>query len=110
MKKEYNNDSMNMNLSQDEVELIENYRKKKRDEHLAYEIKKTTLLLIVGWAEYADCTGNILTWSTFLDDFDADQYIPFELQKYKRAIYNMISQTINNIDSQCVEALRRGRQ
>ena len=86
-----------MHLEPDEAAMIEKYRAEKDAERLARELQKTTLLLVGGWMAFHEETGSGLTWSTFLNDFDADQYIPLELQKYHQQIYQMLDNTISGV-------------
>ena len=86
-----------MHLAPDEAALVEKYRADNEADRLARELQKTTLLLISGWMAFHDETGSGLTWTTFLDEFDADQYIPMELQKYHKHIYQMLDNTISAV-------------
>ena len=91
-------------LAPDEVNLLEKYRAEKEADRLAQELHKTTLLLVSGWMTYHEKTGDGLTWSTFMNDFDCDQYIPFELQKYHKHIYEMLDLIISSTFHKCCEA------
>lgn len=96
-------DRIVMHLEPDEAALVQKLRAEKDAERLARELQKTTLLLISGWIAFHEETGSGLTWSTFLDEFDADQYIPMELQKYHKHIYQMLDNAISVVYHKCCE-------
>ncbi len=95
------NEALVMHLSPDEAELVEKYRAEKKADRLARELQKTILLLVSGWMAYHDETGAGLTWTTFMDDFDCDKYIPIDLQKYRKHIYQMLNETIGDVFHKC---------
>ena len=96
-------DAIVMSLSPAEAAIVDSYRAELEAKRLAAELQRITLLLVSGWAEWNEQHGYGLTYTTFLDDFDCDQYIPIDLQKYRKQIYEMVGDAASSVHHRCRE-------
>jgi len=80
------------NLTADEIENLQFFRAKVKAAELEQLNKKILKKLLIKWLKFSKKEGCLITFSTFVNDFDCTQYIPESLGDDYNYYFNKIKE------------------